>query len=167
MAFGSRAAPAPQSPPPRSESTESASPGAAVGTEPSAAQPPPPSPGNPAPASPVQPLAAFATASVAPWVPQNELLWATLDELADQLNAPQQAREWYLLAGGSLSAAYVIWNMRALYSLLSLVFSTPLWRQFDPLAILDVWDNDKKKRRGLPGVRNDKDDDERLQPILG
>ena len=42
---------------------------------------------------------------------------------------------------------------------------TPLWRQFDPLAVLDTWDADGRPRSPL--AAEDRDDEEELRPILG
>jgi hypothetical protein len=96
------------------------------------------------------------------------VLRGALDEIAEQMQeTPQPVRLWALVAGGSLSAAYVLWNVRALYALLSLVLTTPLWRQYDVLAVLDAWDKDGRKRPGRPGGRDNDDDDEALRPILG
>jgi hypothetical protein len=63
------------------------------------------------------------------------------------------------------SAGYVVWALRYSYLLASLLAATPLWRQFDPLAVLDVWDNKSKCRKGL-GAGGDDDDDDSLESLL-
>ena len=70
--------------------------------------------------------------------------------------AAQQRRKDIAFAAGLVlftSAGYVLWNIRTLYMLASLLTATGTIRRFDPLAILDVWEERK-------------DDDESLQSIL-
>jgi hypothetical protein len=38
------------------------------------------------------------------------------------------------------SAGYVLWNLRSLYFLSSLLTGTPLIRRFDPLSVLSAWE---------------------------
>jgi hypothetical protein len=46
--------------------------------------------------------------------------------------------------------------------LMSLMSSVPMWRQFDPLSVLNQWDREKrKKKRALER------EDQSLAPILG
>jgi hypothetical protein len=72
-------------------------------------------------------------------------LFAELDRMCDHLDSSVNQRFLTaLLAGGlTLSAGYVLWNIRALYLLASLLTAMPLMRRFDPLAVLAAWEKRK------------------------
>ena len=72
------------------------------------------------------------------------MLFRDLDEVGDGiLEASNRVRQESLVVGGTfvaLSSGYVLWNLKTFYMLFSALAARPLWRQFDPLAILDIWD---------------------------
>ena len=69
------------------------------------------------------------------------------------------------MLGLTLTTGFVLFNIRTLYSLLgSLLFTTPLWSQFDMLKSLDEM---KKRKAGACPLKDDLDDEDRLRPILG
>src|SRR5262249_28858921 len=93
-------------------------------------------------------------------------LWNELDSLARQLD-PEGAVPLgtaATAAGVTLSVGYVVWNLRNLYLVGSALLTLPLWRQFHPLAVLDVWDGSGQR---LPGFADDEDEEETLRPVLG
>ncbi|NLX05172.1 MAG: cadherin-like domain-containing protein, partial [Phycisphaerae bacterium] len=61
-----------------------------------------------------------------------------------------------------LSAGYVTWCLRAASLLTSLLATTPLWRWFDPVPILDNWSNKNvlPANRPAAGPRDGEDDSE-------
>ena len=97
---------------------------------------------------------------------QSPLLRQTLDEFLDELDseAPSLASA-PMAASITLSAGYVLWNLRNVYLLASALLAAPLWRQFDPLAVLDIWDKTGKPVAGLDD--EEEDEDEVLRPVLG
>jgi hypothetical protein len=90
-------------------------------------------------------------------------LQRNLDRLAERLEAESWSpvEEATLAAAVGVSVGYVALNIRNLYLLGTVLLSTPLWRQFDPGAVLDGWE---AGGRGAAGVE---DDEEELRPILG
>jgi VCBS repeat-containing protein len=78
-----------------------------------------------------------------------QTLFNHLDVLTEQIQSQtgQRRAQTMVAAGVATTAAtgYVLWNLRNFYLLASLLTARPIWRQLDPLAILDVWDKEKKK----------------------
>jgi hypothetical protein len=101
------------------------------------------------------------------WSRQAALFWQELDAFREQVDT----EAWSLLTDPAVvttvtvSVGYVIMNVRNLYFLASVLVTMPLWRRFDPLAVLDVWDDQRRARPA--GRTEEKDDEEQLQPILG
>ncbi len=85
------------------------------------------------------------------WRENSAALFRNLDEATQHLeNANRQRNKTIAAVAGAVTTAatgYVFWNLRSLYLLASLMAARPIWRQFDPLAILDLWDKKGKKRR--------------------
>jgi hypothetical protein len=100
------------------------------------------------------------------WRPATRVLWQQLDQFRDQLDAESwsPAANAAVVTTVTVSVGYVIVNVRNLYLLASLLLTTPLWRQVDPLAVLDAWD--EQGRSGASGPAEDRDDEEELRPIL-
>jgi hypothetical protein len=108
--------------------------------------------------------------SVAPpqlWRPRGGVLWRQLDQFREQVDGDA----WSFLTDPAVvttvtvSVGYVILNVRTLYLFTSVLLTTPLWRQLDPLAVLEVWEANGKG--GPAGAAEDREEEEELRPILG
>jgi hypothetical protein len=100
------------------------------------------------------------------WRPRGGLLWRQLDRFRERVDADA----WSFLTDPAVvttvtvSVGYVILNVRTLYLFTSVLLTTPLWRQLDPLAVLEVWEANGKG--GPAGTAEDREEEE-LRPILG
>ena len=65
-----------------------------------------------------------------------------------------------------MTVGYVLLNSRAGMWLLSLLTTTPLWKQFDPLEILQEWKKGKTRVKGSESKGKD-GDEETLQSLVG
>jgi hypothetical protein len=84
---------------------------------------------------------------------RTDLLWEKLDAMAQQMSGADlfQAEAVAIASGLIVSVGYVVWTQRTCYLLVSVLMSTPLWREFDPLAVLDFQEKGSragKRRRG-------------------
>ncbi len=111
-------------------------------------------------ASAANPVAAMARSPDSGAIPAPVL--RELDRLAERVEQESwsPAEEAAVVAAVSVSVGYVALNIRNLYLLGTVLLSTPLWRQFDPQAVLDGWERDL-----LAG--DFEDEEEGLRPILG
>jgi hypothetical protein len=102
-----------------------------------------------------------------PWRPRSAALWRQLDRFSEQVDSEAWSflRDPAVVTTVTVSVGYVILNIRNLYLLTSVLLATPLWRQLDPLAVLDVWEANGKG--GAAGTAEDREEEEELRPILG
>jgi hypothetical protein len=98
---------------------------------------------------------------------RTEVLWAGLDEMAREMGEPLSNPVLVMAVTSGLvaSAGYVIWTARGGYLLASLLAATPLWREFDPLSILEL--HEARHRHGSSGRMHRRDDEqETLHSLL-
>ena len=80
------------------------------------------------------------------WQQQTVQLFQDLDKLADNLAQANASRHESVLIVGSVTATltsgYILWQLRTFYLLLSALAARPLWRNFDPLVLLESDDDD-------------------------
>jgi len=94
-------------------------------------------------------------------------LWEELETLAKQVDN----RDWDKIKDAAVlttilaSAGYVLLNGRGLTLIVSLLTSRPLWKRFDPLEILFVWEEEKKRRKKL-GLKDADEEEETLQTLV-
>lgn len=108
-----------------------------------------------------------ALASLAPAA----LFQAKLDEIVLKLGSEDLPQPFVVMVGTGVvaSAGYVFLQSRACYLLLSLMTAKPLWNQYDPLAILDDWEEDENRRKRKPvgdDLREEQDRGETLQSMI-
>jgi hypothetical protein len=102
---------------------------------------------------------ADATEPTAP-VPDRPLSFASLNKALDEVGSQfeQAAKNQFvspiLVANVAIvgSAGYVLWNLRSLYFLASLLTGTSLIRRFDPLAVLNAWEERKDEDESLQSM---------------
>lgn len=145
------------------------------------AAPPRPGPGN-APAtvqaSPLAPdtspkpvTAILPDKPAAPPAPpvahlHTNFLWQSLDKVGDELAGQPTERKGASVALTSVAmatAGYVLLTGRTGSWLLSVLTSQPLWKEYDPLAVLLAREKERKRARG---PRQD-EDKETLQSLVG
>ena len=92
-------------------------------------------------------------------------LWQQLDEIEERTDRDthRAAVEQMLVAGvsGGLSVGYVAWSLRRSSLLMSGLTSSPLWKDWDPLTVLEYC----SRKRGRPGKRTSPE--ETLETIAG
>jgi len=125
-----------------------------------AAKPPDPSPSTTVPSFPTTPTTQFETTG-------------PVEDLRVQFESTERASEsvadvrttGIVLGTGSITlvgVGSILLQTRLGAMLMSLMSSVPMWRQFDPLSVLNQWDREKrKKKRALER------EDQSLAPILG
>ncbi|MGE3820137.1 MAG: Ig-like domain-containing protein, partial [Isosphaeraceae bacterium] len=90
-----------------------------------------------------------------------------LDAMSEQISRTPEAMAVTVAVGSGMvaSVGYVVWTTRGSLLLTSLVAATPLWRQFDPLAVLE---NHRALRRPFwwRWRRDGDHDSESLQSLL-
>jgi streptogramin lyase len=92
----------------------------------------------------------------------NKLLVAQLDAMGMGMDTRQiRVQDVAIGVGLVASAGYVVWALRNSYFLTSLLAAAPLWRQFDPLAVLDRWEG--KRPRWFAA---DDEEDESLESLV-
>ncbi len=115
-------------------------------------------------------VAQLTAGRAATWISSTELMEQSLDRLGKDLNPngwPKSVDSTFV-AGVTLTAGYVFYNLRTWYLVAGGILSVPLWRQLDPLAVLDVWEKEKRNRKLSGGRRDEDDDDEKeLRPVFG
>ena len=75
---------------------------------------------------------------------------------------PFRAEEAAVTLGLGATVGYVLWNVRNLSWLVSLALSSPLWKQYDLLDVMQAWE-EKQQNPGLPA---EDDDEELVQRVL-
>ncbi len=127
-----------------------------------------PNPAAPPPAVPNSTLlnpAIAALPAIQKWVSENQNILASLEQMDQEEDGSTLSGEWSAVAGMTLSAGFVLYNIRTLYSLLGVLsFVTALRSRFDALGALDELNRNYVKGSGEGDEDND---DERLKPILG
>ncbi len=76
-------------------------------------------------------------------------LWNELDAMGAQIvdGAEVKAVTMIVMGGAAISVGYVAWTVRAGYVLAAILTSAPVWKELDPLAVLEASDS-RRKRRG-------------------
>jgi hypothetical protein len=88
--------------------------------------------------------------------------WITLSSVDIRTNSTGTTLETVGWVGSSLAtmafAGYVVWNLNYSWLVAGALAARPLWRQFDPLVILELWETSRK--------RTD-DDEEAIRGLFG
>jgi hypothetical protein len=102
---------------------------------------------------------------------------AECEALAAQAKTPDEAElnqavDQIFAAGLSIlaSVGFILWNSQYGYLLFSALTARPLWKEFDPLAVINFWEKEAQKRKQHPNPLLDDDDDEEkqtLEPVFG
>ncbi len=126
----------------------------------------------PAPATRPQPVTAVQPDKpLAPPAPavahlHKNFLWQSLDKVGDDLAGQPRERKAASVALTTVAlatAGYVLLTGRAGSWLLSVLTSQPLWKEYDPLAVLLAREKERKRARGP----RDNEDEETLQSLVG
>ena len=80
-------------------------------------------------------------------------LWNELDQMASGITDGVQAKviTVAVATGMAVSVGYVAWSIRAGYFLAALLAATPVWKQLDPLAVLEASNGRSRRRDGDEG----------------
>ena len=114
-------------------------------------------------------LMASAVRSVAEkLIISSEALWQDLDRMGEQLSSggDVQAMTVAAVTGMTMSVSYVVWTIRANYLIAALLAGVPLWKQLDPLEVLEQAGAGATKRRGQEADREDEDQEESLLDLV-
>ena len=97
----------------------------------------------------------------------NTLLWEELDMLDEQVQrtGPRRIVDVAALIPLVASVGYILLNARSLAFLMSLLTARPLWKRFDPLEVLFLWEEEKKRKKKLAHPEAD-EDEETLQSLV-
>ena len=75
--------------------------------------------------------------------------WITLSSVDIRTNSTGTTLETVGWVGSSLAtmafAGYVVWNLNYSWLVAGALAARPLWRQFDPLVILELWETSRKR----------------------
>jgi len=147
--------PVPREMPPAVVTPTPTKPVVAVPTQPTT---PTPAPANPAAAPPV----ATRTALFPPQTPPPPFAVDFLRQQLDSIPDPEQQHHGaepqtiavpaVALAGG-LTVGYVLFYSRVAYLLLSLMSAGSVWREIDPVAFLEYWEEEGRKNRADDGEK--------------
>ena len=88
-------------------------------------------------------------------------LWNALDTMTSEMdrNVDEVVMTVALVSGLSVSVGYMIWSMRLGYLVAGLMAATPLWREFDPLAVLEEREDKPRGGRSRSESSNDEADE--------
>ena len=102
---------------------------------------------------------------------QTDLLWKVLDARAKQVDADSRAQAVDAVFAAGLSAlasvGFILWNTQYGYLLFSALTARPLWKEFDPLAVLHFWEKESKKRKRPAHALSEEEEEARLGPLFG
>ena len=102
---------------------------------------------------------------------QTTLLWKQLNERARQVEAKERTYAVDAVFTASLSAVasvgVLVWNTQYGYMLFSALTARPLWKGFDALAVLQLWEKQGQKKRPKPSPLSQEEDEEVLEPLFG
>jgi hypothetical protein len=95
-------------------------------------------------------------------------LWHDLDRMGEQFTGGIEVKAMTVAAvtGMTMSVGYVVWTIRANYLIAGLLAGVPLWKQLDPLEVLEQVGAGAKKTRGQTADREDEDQEETLLDLL-
>jgi len=95
-------------------------------------------------------------------------LWHDLDRMGEQFTGGIDAKAMTVAAvtGMTMSVSYVVWTIRANYLIAALLAGVPLWKQLDPLEVLEQAGAGAKKKRGQEADREDEDQEETLLDLV-
>ena len=97
-----------------------------------------------------------------------EALWHDLDRMGEQLTGGSDVKAMTVAAvtGMTVSVGYLVWTIRANYLIAALLAGVPLWKQLDPLEVLEQAEAGAKKRRRQEADREDEDQDKTLLDLV-
>jgi PKD repeat protein len=100
---------------------------------------------------------------------------AEWEVLAAQAKTPDdfdldQAVDQVFAAGISILASigFILWNSQYGYLLFSALTARPLWKEFDPLAVINFWEKEAQKRKQPSHpLLDDEEEEQALEPLFG